>query len=53
MITCKLDSGVCFKHPQDILMASFETGSRLASSPLLAELYTIDRLSILDLINDL
>ena len=41
MITYRLDIGVDLKHPLNILMASFETDSRLASSLLLAELYNM------------
>ena len=51
--TCMLDIGVGLKHHLDILMASFETDSKLASSSLLAKIYSMLPLSILDLFNDL
>ena len=53
MIMCRLDVGVDLKHPLDILMASFETDSRLSNSLLFAELYTMHPKSFLDIINDL
>ena len=53
MITCRLNIGVDLRHPPDNLMASMETDSRLTSSLLLAELYTMHPKSILDLITDL
>ena len=41
MITCRLDIDVDLKHSLDILMASLGTDSRVTSSLLLAELYTM------------
>ena len=41
MITYRLDNGVDLKYPLVILMASLETESRLTSSLLPAELYTM------------
>ena len=53
MIICRLDICVALKRPQDILMASFETDSRLASSLSTEEIYNVHSLSILDHIIDL
>ena len=41
MKACRPDIGVDFKQPLDILMGSFETDSRLSSSLLLVDLYTM------------
>ena len=41
MLTCRLDVGVDLKNQLDILLASFETDFSLASSLMLAELYTM------------
>ena len=41
MITFRLNNSVDLKHPLDNLMASLKTDSRLTSSLLLLELYTV------------
>ena len=41
MITCRLDIGVDLKHPLDILLASFETDSRLSICSLFGWAYTL------------
>ena len=43
MIICRLDNVVDLNHPLDILTAIIETVSRLFSSLLLADLYTMNR----------